>query len=70
MSTKFTDQIKAALLARRGCWREVADKSGVSYSWISKFMNGHIPNPGTRTLTRLQDGIRGVKPAPKEPANV
>lgn len=53
-------------MARRGRWLEVANRSGVSYSWISKFMNGHIPNPGSRTLERLQAGIKGVKPTPKE----
>ncbi|OZI57644.1 hypothetical protein CAL20_09720 [Bordetella genomosp. 4] len=68
MSANLTEQIRASLVARRGLWREVADKSGVSYSWISKFMNGHIPNPGMRTLTRLKDGIRGVRPTARDTA--
>lgn len=31
----------------------VAEKAKVSYSWLSKFFNGHIDNPGYATLTRL-----------------
>ena len=31
----------------------VAEKARVSYSWLSKFFNGHIDNPGYATLTRL-----------------
>lgn len=31
----------------------MAKESGVSYSWISKFMNGHIDNPGFTTLKEL-----------------
>ena len=48
------DQIVAkGLDARRGSWRDIAKQSGVSYSWLSKFANGRIPNPGYATLCKL-----------------
>lgn len=34
----------------RGRWPEVAERSGVSHPWISKFMRGKIPNSGVKTL--------------------
>lgn len=53
--TPDTDEIVRDLLnARKGEWEHIADKSGVSYSWISKFMNDHIPNPGSTTLKKLR----------------
>jgi transcriptional regulator with XRE-family HTH domain len=53
MSTSLDIDVRAALDQRRGDWQLVARGSGVSYSWISKFMNGHIPNPGFTTLKEL-----------------
>ena len=54
--SKNLDQIVLQLLnARRGDWQAVSDASGVSYSWLSKFLNGHIDNPGYATLTKLHD---------------
>lgn len=57
-------QVKAALAARKGEWQAVATGSGVSYSWLSKFMNGHIQNPGYATLRRLSDFL--AEPATEE----
>jgi transcriptional regulator with XRE-family HTH domain len=54
MSHDIESEIRSMLLARRGEWRHIAEQSGVvSYSWLSKYMCGHIPNPGIRTLTDL-----------------
>lgn len=53
--TPDTDEIVVALLtARKGEWESIAERSGVSYSWISKFMNQKIPNPGSATLKKLR----------------
>jgi transcriptional regulator with XRE-family HTH domain len=58
------DQIVLALLdARRGDWQAVATASGVSYSWLSKFSNGHIENPGFETLKKLHAELTKVTPA-------
>lgn len=52
-SLSLDTEVRKELERRLGEWRTVAKKSGVSYSWISKFVNGHIPNPGHTTLVRL-----------------
>lgn len=41
------------LIERKGDWQRIAKGSGVSYSWLSKFANRRIPNPGYRTLKQL-----------------
>ncbi len=53
MSTQLDTEVLRLLEARRGEWKQIADGSGVSYSWLSKFANGHIDNPGFATLTKL-----------------
>lgn len=57
------DQVLALLLARKGEWNEIAEKSGVSYSWVSKFANGHIPGPKVDTLKKLRAWLL-ANPAP------
>lgn len=57
MSKNFDTAIKSQLELRRGEWLEIANKAGVSHSWISKFVNGHIPNPGYATLLKLSDAL-------------
>jgi len=62
---KDFDRIVLDLLnARRGEWQAVAAASGVSYSWLSKFSNGHIENPGIGTLRKLHVSLakRPAKP--------
>lgn len=65
MNTLLDQEIRNRLLARRGEWPAIAASSGVSHSWISKFVRGQIPNPGYTTLTRLGAclGIRGLRRA-------
>lgn len=62
MANKFDSQVKALLERRRGDWTEIAAGSGVSYSWLSKFANGHIPNPGFATLCKLHNYLAPRKP--------
>ena len=42
----------------KGDWVSLAAESGVSYSWLTKFAQGHIPNPGLATLTKLTTAIQ------------
>jgi transcriptional regulator with XRE-family HTH domain len=65
MNTPLDQDIRNRLLARRGEWPAIAASSGVSHSWISKFVRGQIPNPGYTTLTRLGAnlGVRGLRRA-------
>lgn len=53
MEDTLDTQVKSLLEQRRGDWQAVAEGAGVSYSWLSKFANGHIENPGYATLKRL-----------------
>lgn len=70
MSTSLDTDVRAALEQRKGDWQAVAKGSGVSYSWISKFMNGHIDNPGFATLKQLYAFMcpseKATRPEPAE----
>jgi transcriptional regulator with XRE-family HTH domain len=56
-------RLQAELRNRRGDWRTIAARSGISYSWLSKFANGRIPNPGYASLLSLQEGLALPAPA-------
>ncbi len=53
MNTSLDVDVRAGLEAKRGDWRSIATASGVSYSWLSKFVNRRIPNPGFATLKAI-----------------
>lgn len=61
MSTSLDSEVLAALQSRKGDWQAVAEGSGVSYSWLSKFANGHIKNPGFSTLMKLRDYLKPAR---------
>ncbi|HEX7891446.1 MAG TPA: hypothetical protein VF522_18995 [Ramlibacter sp.] len=48
-------EVKVLLVRCRGDWPEISYQAKVSHSWISKFVNGHITNPGYRTLLDLRE---------------
>ena len=65
-------QVRALLNGRRGDWQGIAKQADVSYSWLSKFVNRHIDNPGYGTLKRIHaaltvssppEGTASAKPA-------
>ncbi len=51
------DTVRKGLEARRGDWKEIAAKAGVSHSWISQYVRGLIDNPGYRTLSSIQQAL-------------
>lgn len=53
MNANFDKEVQALLVKRRGKFREIAERTGISYSWLSKFASGHISNPGFEFLRRL-----------------
>ena len=53
MNTNFDKEVQALLVKRRGKFREIAKRTGISYSWLSKFASGHIDNPGFDFLRKL-----------------
>lgn len=58
------NMVRTELNRRRGEWPTIATESGVSYSWLSKFVNEHIDNPGYETLKRLHAYLQSTKRAP------
>jgi transcriptional regulator with XRE-family HTH domain len=63
MSTNLDESVRAGLVSRRGDWQAIAAEAKVSHSWISKFVNGHIPNPSYSRLLRLQQYLSTAKTA-------
>ncbi len=51
------NNLKAELIKIRGNRRVFCDKTGIGYDWVSKFANGHISDPGIRTIERLQNAL-------------
>lgn len=58
-----TDALKTRLIQRKGRWREISDRSGMSYSWLSKFAGDRIPNPGVRSLRKLESALKDEREA-------
>ena len=54
-------------MAHQGQWVRIAKESGVSPSWISKFVNDEIPNPGYYTLDRLNIFLKQYRPKKTKP---
>lgn len=63
MSIKLDEAIRVRLAAKKGDWSGIALRAGVSHSWMSKFVNGHIHNPGIRTLEKLDAALDGSGPS-------
>jgi len=63
MENNLDTQVRELLESRRGEWPAIAEGSNVSYSWLSKFANGHIPNPGLVTLRELHQFLTKQVPA-------
>ena len=54
METDFQASLRERLEAHKGRWRGIAERSGLSYSWLSQFARGVIKNPAASTLIKLQ----------------
>ena len=64
MLIPLPDLVRAQLLERRGEWPNIAKQADVSHSWISKFVNKRIPNPGYATLARLSEFMNSEQKHP------
>lgn len=65
--TRLDDHVRTLLKSRRGQFKQVvqAMNGHVSRSWIDKFSNGKITNPGYRTLRVLREYLEeGKEPPP------
>lgn len=55
MST--VESLIAAAQKHKGDWVALAAESGVSYSWMTKFAQGHIPDPRISTVKKLTTAL-------------
>ncbi len=62
MEDALDTEVRKLLMDRKGRWQAIAEDTAadVSYSWLSKFANGHIENPGYATLKRLRDYLKAM----------
>ena len=49
--------VKEYLEDRRGDWPQIADEAGVTYTWMTKVVQGAIANPGVRDIQKILDYI-------------
>ena len=47
--------VLASLQARKGQWRQIANATGLDYSWLTKLGQGKINDPGVRKIQILSD---------------
>ena len=54
----YIEQLKTRVRAYEGQYVDLADESGVSLSWLSKFVNGKIPNPTVGSLSKVDAAVK------------
>lgn len=54
MSLSLAITVRTELVARKGDWPAICEKTGLSYWWLIKFAQGRIGNPGVLKLEMLQ----------------
>lgn len=67
MTNSLYSKAITILQCQRGSWAAIARESGISYSWIAKFANGKITNPGIKRIEDLmahltRQGVIGHQP--------
>lgn len=62
-TTDLDAEVKRLLEAKPHDWAAIAEKSGVSHSWIHKFVKYGIDNPGYRTLVKIRDAVNALEHA-------
>jgi transcriptional regulator with XRE-family HTH domain len=55
METNILEFVKGRLTAAKGQWPTICRETGLRYSWLSKFAQDRIPNPGITKIQRLAD---------------
>jgi transcriptional regulator with XRE-family HTH domain len=53
----MVEELQLKVRLSRGRYRELAEKSGMSVSWISQFGRGLIHNPTINTVKSLQEAL-------------
>lgn len=69
ITPNFDREVRALLEKRRGDWEAIAKKAEVSHSWIYKFVNRGIRNPGYQTLVDIYKAAQEVPQSDKPKAH-
>jgi len=51
-------EVRSGLQLNKGRWPLISKRAGVSYSWLTKFAQGRIANPGARQLESVEAALR------------
>lgn len=54
MENYTTETLIARLQQTKGNWRVICAETGLGYSWLTKFAQRQIPNPGIKRLEILR----------------
>jgi hypothetical protein len=52
------DYVQSELQARKGTWQQICAETQLDYSWLSKFAQGKIAEPGIHKVQRLADHFK------------
>lgn len=55
MRKSILDEMKELIAEKKGDWIFIANQAGVSYSWLTKAMQGRLRNPGVHTVEAVID---------------
>lgn len=58
--------VRDRLQERKGEWPHIADATSISYSWLCKFGQGKMTNPGVKRLETIDRFLRDNPPAKAE----
>jgi hypothetical protein len=47
--------VRDELVARKGDWPDICRQTEISYSWLTKFAQARLENPGAARLEKLQE---------------
>lgn len=54
MTSSLVEQTRASLTRYHGRYPEIGRKAKLSYSWVTKFAQGRVPNPTIRNIEALR----------------
>jgi len=60
MTTNTLETIRGELNARKGQWPAICERTGLDYSWLQKFAQGRIKNPGYGKIDSLSRDLFAV----------
>lgn len=50
-----------SLHTHKGRWPEIAERAGVSYSWVCKIATNQIPDPRVKGVERIAKTLKEMK---------